>query len=75
MSLSAARPPRYKLNLAAAVFDVFPKIFFLPEICEKFYAAGKVWGVSGGKSLVAYVIAFVKLCCHAISLLLVKTDG
>ena len=41
MSLSAAWTSGYKLDLAAAVFHVFPKIFFFPEIGEKLYAAGQ----------------------------------
>ncbi len=38
--LSAALTPRHKFDLASAVPDIFPEIFFLPEIAEETDPAG-----------------------------------
>ena len=44
MGLPASHTPGDEFDLAAAVFNIFLKIFFSPEVGEKLDSAGKLLG-------------------------------
>lgn len=68
MRLAASAAPGDELNLAAAVFDVFLKILFLPEIRQKINPAGEPAGrIQCGRRSVIIVIFIVEIRVHILT--------